>query len=132
VGESAAPWSGSWVGRLLELRAERNELVGRDADHSLEEFLLADRALVRTGVDLTGEVLPERADPGELSLRDGAAQRAETAGILGGEHLRGDAGRRILTATAGAAITVAAIVPRAGPRASDLTFTVISFGGLRT
>src|SRR6266508_632350 len=70
---------------VLELGAEGGELVGGHSDHGLEELLLADRTLVRPRVDQPGEVLAERADAGEVTLRDHAPQRTEAARISGGK-----------------------------------------------
>src|SRR6266511_2350800 len=73
--------------RLLELTAEAGEI--RDPEHVGQELLLTYRSLVRTGVDLTREVLTERSDARELALCDQAAQWSETAGVLRREYARG-------------------------------------------
>src|SRR4029453_19577597 len=83
------------------LGAESGELVGRDADHGLEELLLADRALVGAGVDEPGEVLAEGANAGKVPLRDHAAQLAEAARVLSGELARRDARGGVLDRVGG-------------------------------
>src|SRR6266498_620515 len=75
---------------LRELGAEGGELVGGDPDHRLEELLLADRALVRSRIDESGEVLSERADAVEVALRDHAAQLTQATRVLRGELARRD------------------------------------------
>ena len=79
---------------LSELGAEAGD-VG-DPEDVPQELLLADGALMCARVDLTGEVLAERADAGELAAGDLRPQLAEAALVVRGERRRGDSRRGLL------------------------------------